>query len=214
MAWLITASLIAGFEYYLEPSEWRTDEQKRDDFLRMLSRERRDADSMAAQNGRDLEANVMAYCEVGGYPDAPLHIQEIGDQCLGGVWQQSTQRKFDDFLFYGKMDVVGATAKPGLMIDIKWTGHYDLGKFLDSAQHLLYLFCEDRADNPGDAPIRDFRYLICEEKYGKASVFQEDYSFTADTEARLLGKTHELMSWLDFDKEAGALFRKNWKALS
>lgn len=208
MTWLITPSLIGGFEYYLEPSEYRSDTDKRLDFLCMLSRERRDADSWAAQKGRDFETNVAAYCDVGGYQDAPFNIKEIGDLCAGGHWQVSMMRKSTcgKFLFYGKADCV----RQDIINDIKWTGHYDIGKFLDSAQHLIYLFCQQA----NDVPITHFRYLINEEKFGNAQVFIEDYYATPDLEDQLMGKVHELMAWFDSDKVAGDLFRKHWKALS
>jgi hypothetical protein len=206
MSWLITPSLIGGFEYYLEDSEYRTNAQKREDFLRMLSRERSDADSYAAKMGRDFEANVMAYCDVGGYENAPANIREIGDLCMGGYRQVSMQRQMGEFLFYGKADIILRDA----VKDIKWTRHYDIGKFLDSAQHLVYLFCQ--AAN--DVPIKHFQYLINEEKYGKSLVFIEDYYATPDLEHRLMGKTRELMAWFENDTEAGDLFRRKWKALS
>jgi len=126
-------------------------------------------------------------------------IKDIGDIIKGGLWQQTCKKEIkvgnQEFLLYGKMDVI----KRDTIYDIKYTRNYELGKFLDSAQHLIYLYCTG---------LPKFQYLISDgEDY-----WIEDYHNHINIENEIKSKISDFLSYLENDKEAKELFKTKWES--
>jgi len=129
------------------------------------------------------------------YLDVIIPIAKI---VKGGLWQQTCKKDLHigdkDFLLYGKMDVV----KRDTVYDIKFTSKYELGKFLDSAQHLIYLYCTG---------LPKFQYLISDGE----DFWIEDYHNHANIENEIKSKISDFLGYLENDKEAKEMFETKWK---
>mgnify|MGYP006935476695 CR=1 FL=1 len=198
---LITPTLLNAFQwytgYYAETPE---DEQiNREDFLRMLRREPMEAPGESIMLGRELEEDIVDYCKAGGYDGARKDIKEIGDKWVGGMFQVSVKRELDGDLLYGRVDVM----RGEFMRDGKFCKQYDVGKFLHSAQHRIYLYCVPT--------VPRFVYDISD----RWNVYEEEYANHAKIESELRGMIADFKNFLrNTDAEANELFNKHWKALS
>lgn len=126
-------------------------------------------------------------------------IKDIANIVKGGLWQQTVKKDLtvgnQEFLLYGRTDVI----KRDTIYDIKFTGNYELGKFLDSSQHLIYLYCSD---------LPNFSYLISDGK----DWWSEDYHNHAGIEDELKSKISGFLDYLENDKEAKEMFFSKWES--
>lgn len=203
--YLITPTLLNSFAYYFgfegEASEDDdgniiTAEEKeanaRKEFLQTLSREKF-VPSSSMQKGIDLENRITAYCK--GIDDENPVIREIGDICKGGLWQERVKANFGEYLLYGKADVI----KRDTIIDIKFSGSYELGKYQPSMQHRIYLYC---------TKLPKFSYLISNER----EWWREDYFNYDGIEQEIHQAIREFTDYLENDQEAKGLFYSKWKS--
>ena len=201
--YLITPSLLNSYQYYIK-DEFKSPAESRADFLKTLSRERFEHNE-AMQRGIDFEDDIKAKCD--GYilldgeenPNYETVCGEITRIVTGGLWQQTCKKDLQignqEFLLYGRMDVI----KKDTVYDIKYTRNYELGKFLDSAQHLIYLYCTG---------LPKFQYLISDgEDY-----WIEDYHNHINIENEIKSKISDFLSYLENDKEAKELFKTKWES--
>ncbi|MFT6332976.1 MAG: hypothetical protein ACJAW3_001326 [Lentimonas sp.] len=214
--YLITPSLLNSFQYY-QKDEWKSPADSRADFLKTLSRERF-APNEAMQKGIDFEDDINRYCkgvEEGkimqtintfggnGFCVDPTPYEKLLDQMskflIKGVWQESVKKEIEvggkQFLLYGRTDVI----KADTIIDIKYTGKYDLGKFSSSSQHRIYLYC---------AELPKFSYLVSNGK----EWWSEDYINHEGIEGEIKAMISDLMGYLENDPEAKDLFLTEWKS--
>jgi hypothetical protein len=201
--YLITPSLLNSYQYYIQ-DEFKSPADSRADFLKTLSREKFEPNE-AMQKGIDFENDIKAKCD--GYilldgeenPDYETVCGEITGIVKGGLWQQTCKKELQignqEFLLYGKMDVV----KRDTIYDIKYTRNYELGKFLDSAQHLIYLYCTG---------LPKFQYLISDGK----DYWIEDYHNHINIENEIKSKISDFLGYLENDKEAKELFKTKWES--
>lgn len=201
--YLITPSLLGSFSWYL------SDESKdaRQKFLNTLDKVRTET-TLAQQKGIDFESNIEKCCD---FPD-PYAMFPVGgatpyDDCIiaianivkGGLWQQSVKKDLrignQDFILYGRTDVI----KRDTIYDIKFTSNYELGKFLDSSQHLIYLYCSG---------LPKFSYLISDGK----DWWREDYYNDGNTENRIKSMISDFLGYLENDKEAKEIFFSKWES--
>ena len=193
--YLITPSLLSSYAYYIQ-DEYKSPQESRADFLKTLSRERFEANE-AMQKGIDFENEVFGYCSLDKELPIVSPVTEIGDIVKGGLWQQSVKKEItvgnQEFLLYGRTDVI----KRDTIYDIKFTGNYELGKFLDSSQHLIYLYCSG---------LPNFSYLISDGK----DWWKEDYHNHEQVEDQIKSKIADFMSYLENDKEAKEIFINKW----
>lgn len=114
-----------------------------------------------------------------------------------GIWQQTCKKELkignQEFLLYGKCDVI----KRDTIYDIKFTSDYEVGKFSDSAQHLIYLYCLD---------LPKFQYLVSDGK----DYWVEDYHNHKGIEDEIKSKISDFLSYLENDKEAKEMFFTKW----
>lgn len=202
--YLITPSLINSFEYYIG-NEWKTPEDSRADFLKTLSRERFKPNE-AMQKGIDFEAKIEGYCSLikSGCEHAEQLtddkiVSDIGNIVSGGIWQESCKKDMNfgnfDIILYGRCDVI----KADTIYDIKYTGNYDIGKFQNSIQHLIYMYCLD---------LPKFAYLISNGK----DWWREDYINDSKIEDSIRSKVNNFFEYLKTDKGAKRIFHNNWKS--
>jgi len=210
--YLITPTLINSFEYYIN-DEFKSPADSRADFLKTLSREKFEPteamqkgidfenkifelDKMLKADWDDLAINCIFSQETEEYKDCLKNIATI---VKNGLWQQTCKKDLHignkEFLLYGKMDVV----KRDTVYDIKFTSKYELGKFLDSAQHLIYLYCTG---------LPKFQYLISDGE----DFWIEDYYNHANIENEIKSKINDFLGYLENDKEAKEMFETKWGA--
>lgn len=155
----ITQSLLSAWLW-----SYKTDDGY-EKFLKTLRREK-EPPTKAMLDGQHFEGMVNAMLD--GYaPDADHKWSEQVGTCariLAGSQKQVTL--FRDitvdgvpFLLHGVLDFL----RCGVIFDTKFSKTYDLGKYLDSAQHPMYFALVPEAF--------EFQYLICDGKY----VYEEKY---------------------------------------
>ena len=205
ISYLITPTLLNSLKYYLG-----SDYANREDFLKTLSREKFEPNE-AMQKGIDFENDIKKFCEdMEEYnmvsniapismPEESEIIEEISNIVYGGYWQESVKRQIEvagtRILLYGRCDVI----KGDTIYDIKYTKNYNLGKFQESTQHLIYMFCSG---------LDKFKYLVSDLK----SYWIEEYVKQSNIEAKLRSEVMQFLDYLDRDKEANELFYTKWKS--
>lgn len=225
--YLITPSLINSFFYYMK-DEWKSPADSRADFLKTLSREKFEPNeamqkgidfeylvektcdwesvnwvsllSMKCQKLKSL--NITNFSEANEFYTKNTQyfscVKEIADVVKDGVWQSSCKKDLQvsgkNFILYGRCDVI----KADTIYDIKFTSNYDVGKFNDSIQHLIYMYCLD---------LDKFAYLVSDGK----SFWREDY-FANDLENKIKSKISEFIQYLERDKEASNMFYSKWES--
>ena len=162
--YLITQSLLASWQYLFDCAEGQ-EEKAMEDFLKALRREPIEA-TEAMQNGIDFENAVNAYLKDSTetpddrWGDTYKEVAEVvrGAQSQVVAYKEKTIAGID-FLLYARCDFVRA----GRVIDTKFVGKYEVGKYFNSPQHPVYLDCIPQA--------HEFVYLVSDGK----DVYQERY---------------------------------------
>ena len=157
--YLITQSLLSSWQYVFKS------EDGYEDFLKTLRKEPKQQ-TMAMLEGIRFENCLNAV--LNGATIEPTHewyrpIMELYP-ILQGAQQQVAVSKdvvIDgvSFVLYGKLDFL----KSGIIYDTKYSKTYEVGKYLDSPQHPMYLELVTEA--------REFQYLICDGTY----IYTETY---------------------------------------
>lgn len=203
MSYLLTPSLLNSFSWYLKESFTKTEAEQRQEFLQTLRREKTEPNK-AMQKGIDFENDVKIATEYKyeyWQDNKTVEYDSVID-CLAnivqdGLWQQSVKKDLKvgnhDFLLYGRTDVI----KRDTVFDIKFTSNYEIGKFQDSSQHLIYLYCSE---------LPKFSYLISDGK----DWWREDYFNHAGIEGEIKSKVSEFLDYLEGDKEAKELYFNKW----
>ena len=209
--YLITPTLINSYQYYID-DEFKSPADSRADFLKTLSKQKFDPteamqkgidfenkifelDKMLKADWDDIAINCIFSQETKEYKDCLKNIATI---VKNGLWQETCKKELQvdgqEFLLYGKMDVI----KKDTIYDIKYTSNYELGKFLNSAQHLIYLYCTG---------LPKFKYLISNGK----DFWIEDYFNNVNIENEIKSKINDFLSYLENDNEAKNLFETKWQ---
>jgi len=201
--YLITPTLINSYQYYIE-DEFKSPADSRADFLKTLSKEKFEP-NQAMQKGIDFENDIKAKCDnilldKKENIDYEVICNDIATIVKDGLWQETCKKELkignQEFLLYGKMDVI----KRDTIYDIKYTSNYELGKFLGSAQHLIYLYCTG---------LPKFKYLISNGK----DFWIEDYFNNVNIENKIKNKINDFLSYLENDSEAKNLFETKWRSV-
>ncbi len=142
--YLLTHSLLSSWLYAMKSNPYEDLTSERDsyeEFLKSLRREPTET-TEAMQKGIDFEdmvTDIVNGVEVdpdGMWYDAASKVARI---VKGGQLQYKAKKQIVvcgiTILLYGRLDVL----KAGEVIDIKFTGNYDRGKYFDSTQHPTYL---------------------------------------------------------------------------
>ena len=220
--YLITASLYGAYSYYMHTDfeEYgdkaeEIEEKARQDWLDCLNKVKKPANEIL-QRGINFETAVFeltqgierieginAETTAHGVTKLPASnllddaeyatAQEIAEKVKGGLWQETVCKTIGNYVFYGKADII----RGNTIFDIKRVSKYDLGKYLKSIQHLIYMECSG---------IDNFKYVISDGAY----VYVEDYHRDTDTRQNLLARTEQMVSFIRGNEEFNAAFEKNW----
>ncbi len=144
------------------------------------------------------------------------YMQENFEETLNGAYQVKVSKEYDDYLLYGIVDCL----KGGIIYDYKYTKHYEVGKFFNNHQTLMYLEMIPEAkkmvylitdkfvkEMPLSAPLN---YEYCGEyEYKVGDVYREEY--TKDMFPETIDSIlHKFEQWLKqynlFD-----LYTEKWK---
>lgn len=200
---LITPTLLNSFAFYTQEIEYKSEEEQRQEFLQTLKRVKSEP-TEAMQRGIDFENDVFNICN-DGFPSVDKGeeyyniVSKIAYLVKQGLWQQVVKKDIavgnQEFLLYGKCDVI----KADTIYDIKFTSNYDIGKYLNSSQHLIYLYCSG---------LSKFQYLISDGK----SYWIEDYYNDSNIENNIKSKINEFIGYLENDKQAKTIYFENWRS--
>lgn len=154
----------------------------------------------AMQAGIKFEDDVFAYCEGGDLIEDDSYsscVKEVGDIVRGGIWQESlfapVSIGLDDYMLFGKSDVI----KENWIYDIKFSKSYDVGKYNDSIQHLVYMYASG---------IENFAYLVSNGR----DVWREDYHWNNQSEQTLKVQIANLVEFLKSEPDFWNLFVNHW----
>jgi len=155
----LTPTLLNSWLYYLN-SEYCTI----DDFLRTLKREPFER-TKPMQDGIDFEDEVFK----GMHEFYNPYIQ-------GADYQVKLTGEYNGIMIVGVADFI----RPDLIIDVKKTKSYELGKYFNTSQHIIYPYLTD---------INNFKYLI---RCGKQD-YEEEYKYKEGQAEKLID---DFISWL------------------
>ena len=178
----ITPSLYEAWRWYL-----RLDKEDQD-LLDTLNRVPHEP-TEAMTKGILFEQHVAEYehglyePEPGHKPDYQDSVREMADIVKGGVWQQSLSKPYQGmdglYLLTGRADVI----KRDWIYDIKFTKKYEIGKYVASIQHLLYMYASN---------IPNCAYLICDGN----NVYREDYHWDDHSRDLLFTRINLMMNFI------------------
>lgn len=193
--YLVTPSLYSSWNYY-----YNAEHTVKAEFLAKLQKVP-EPRSENMQLGIDLENDVLRVVN-GCVPDNedPQWVDccdEIAAEIKGGLFQEKVYTDIRigdwDVLLYGKADCV----RRDFVKDVKYTQNYDVGKYSDSIQHDLYLYC---------AKLPRFRYLISNGR----SVWHEDYTQTPASIEMMRGRIYCMLHGIFADHDFRSAYVANW----
>lgn len=194
--YLLTPTLLNSFQYY-KGYEGDHEPLIYEDFLRTLAREPSEP-TEAMMKGIEFEHKIYQVTTKAGPSDEKV-VNELAEVVDSGMWQQSVKKELShnnmDLLLYGRTDVI----KQDYVYDIKFTKNYAFPKFLDSAQHLVYLYCSQ---------LPKFSYLIS----NGTEWWREDYDNSDEVLELLRTKIDDFLNFLETDHRAKSLYFNQWEA--
>jgi hypothetical protein len=182
---LITSSLYSAWKYWKD-----SEDAGKKEILDVLNKAKKEK-SPAMQAGIDFENAIRRVCDGGTSED--FCVLEAADIVKGGMWQQRVSRDIDGDLAYGIADVI----RRDTIFDIKLTNNYDLGKYENSIQHLIYMYATG---------IPNFDYVISDGH----EVYVETYRWGARSLETLKERISEMKGSLLSDDEMRLAFVSHW----
>lgn len=200
MRYLLTQSLLSSWKYAIRENPFAEEaEDPWADFVDTLKKvERPASDSMLKGIQFESLVNCRAtdrlFVADSPYEDA---VERFGAVCFGGVLQYTALCEETvngvPLLLYGRMDCL----KGGVIYDIKYSGHYDKGKFFDSPQHPMYLHLVPEAT--------EFTYLVS----NGSATWEETYR--RDETPDIIPLISDFLGWLEAVRLMDT-YRENWTA--
>lgn len=204
--YLMTHSLLASWLYSIKENPYETagDESEKkltsyDEFLMTLRREPTPVNENM-QKGIDFEDLVTAITEGRGDTKNRWYTaaSEVAEVVKGGLLQHRARKQITvrgmTLLLYGRLDAL----KAGVTYDIKFSGSYEAGKYLDSTQHPMYLELVPEATR--------FTYLIS----NGSNVWTETY--TREETSPIVPTILNFFDWLEM-RGLMELYKEKWLAL-
>ena len=109
------------------------------------------------------------------------YMQENYKETLGGAYQVKLSKEYGDYLLYGIIDCL----KGGIIYDYKYTQNYEVGKFFNNHQTLMYLEMVPEAKkmiylitnkfNKIEYPDMEFKD-VSKIEYEVGDIFKEEYT--------------------------------------
>ena len=166
MKYLMTQSLLSSYLYQFNCIDDYSEEAHQS-FLDTLNRIYNPPNE-AMQRGIEFEKLVYKCTDMSNIDDIStdevMSAIRIADYIDGGRFQYVASKTINisglDLVLYGRLDAL----KAGVIYDIKYTSKYNVGKFINSPQHPMYLELIPEA--------KEFIYLVSNGK----SVWTEKYT--------------------------------------
>ncbi len=142
------------------------------------------------------------------------YMQENFEETLNGAYQVKVSKEYGDYLLYGIIDCL----KGGIIYDYKYTKNYEVGKFFNNHQTLMYLEMVPEAKkmvylitnkfDKTEYPDLNFKD-VSKVEYEVGDIFREEY--TKDMFPETMNSIlHKFEQWLKqynlFD-----LYTEKWK---
>lgn len=185
--YLMTHSLLSSWIYAIKENPYEDMTSERDGFAEFMTTLNRTptTPNEAMQKGIDFEDLVTDI--VMGRGNKSNRWYQAADQVAqivrGGLLQFRAKKEIVargiPILLYGRLDAL----RGGVVYDIKFSGRYDAGKYLDSTQHPTYLELVPEA--------KAFTYLVSNGSY----VWPETYR--RDETPSIIPVIEDFMEWLD-----------------
>lgn len=201
--YMVTHSLLSSWLYALAENPYEDATTERDpyaEFLQVLRREPTET-TEAMQKGIDFEDLVTAIVRGHGDPEHKWYGAAERVACKLGKYPvlQYKAKKIITIdgvrvLLYGRLDALSA----GVIDDIKFSGSYERGKYIDSTQHPMYMELVPEAT--------EFRYIISNGN----EVWTESYK--RNETPSIIPIISDFFSWLHSTGN-WETFAEHWKAL-
>lgn len=145
------------------------------------------------------------------------YMQEKFEETLGGAYQVKVSKEYGDYLLYGIVDCL----KGGIIYDYKYTQNYEVGKFFNNHQTLMYLEMVPEAKKmvylitnkfeKTEYPDLNFND-IANIEYKVGDIFREEYTkdIFPETMNSILHKFEEWLKQYDLFE----LYKEKWKCKS
>lgn len=142
------------------------------------------------------------------------YMQENFEETLGGAYQVKVSKEHGDYLLYGIVDCL----KGGIIYDYKYTKNYEVGKFFNNHQTLMYLEMVPEAKKmvylitnkfeKTEYPDLNFKD-IANIEYEVGDIFREEYTkdMFPETMDSIL---HKFENWLK-QYNLFELYTEKWK---
>lgn len=145
------------------------------------------------------------------------YMQENFEETLGGAYQVKISKEYGDYLLYGIIDCL----KGGIIYDYKYTQNYEVGKFFNNHQTLMYLEMIPEAKKMvylitnkfEKTEYPDFNFNdIANIEYKVGDIFREEYTkdMFPETMDSILHKFEEWLKQYDLFE----LYKEKWKCKS
>lgn len=142
------------------------------------------------------------------------YMQENYEETKNGSYQVKVSKEYKDYLLYGILDCL----KGGIIYDYKYTKNYEVGKFFNNHQTLMYLEMVPEAKKMVYLITNKFEKIehpdinfkdIAKVEYEVGDIFKEEYTkdlFPETIESVL----HKFIEWLKAYNLYG-LYTEKWK---
>ena len=197
--YLMTHSLLSSWLYTMKGNPYEDMTSERDyfaDFMSTLNREPIPTNE-AMQKGIDFEDLVTDIVMGRGDANSKWYqaASEVAGIVKGGLLQFKARKEIVvngmPLLLYGRLDAL----KAGIVYDIKFSGSYDAGKYIDSTQHPVYLELVPEA--------KKFTYLVSNGSY----VWPETYR--RDETPSIIPVIEDFLDWLE-PQGLMSIYKEKW----
>ena len=142
------------------------------------------------------------------------YMQENYEETKNGAYQVKVSKEYGDYLLYGIVDCL----KGGIIYDYKYTKNYDVGKFFNNHQTLMYLEMIPEAKKmvylitnkfeKTEYPNNNFKDIE-EVNYEVGEIFREEYTkdIFPETMESIIHKFEEWLKKYDLSET----YKENWK---
>lgn len=199
--YLMTHSLLSSWLYTMKENPFEdatSDRDKMAEFVQVLNREPTET-TEAMQKGIDFENLVTDAVHGKVNPKSKWFdaANKVANVVRGGVLQYRASKEFQvrgiTIVLYGRLDAL----KAGVIYDIKFSGSYDVGKYISSTQHPTYFALVPEA--------QEFTYLVS----NGSAVWPETYR--REETPSIFPIISDFFDWLDV-QGLMSVYKEKWLA--
>lgn len=199
--YLMTHSLLSSWLYTMTENPFEdatSDRDKMAEFVQVLNREPTETTD-AMQKGIDFENLVTdAVCGKANPKSKWFDAaNKVANVVRGGVLQYRANKEFQvrgiTIVLHGRLDAL----KAGVIYDIKFSGNYDIGKYISSTQHPTYFALVPEA--------QEFTYLVS----NGSAVWPETYR--REEAPSIFPIISDFFDWLDA-QGLMSVYKEKWLA--